>query len=163
MPQPRIHRLLKQCQRTKINKAMLSALKCLWISKGRKSETAMAHKNRMDKYLANTTSQNKSCLMRQLKSRQEKDAISVSPKQDFMPQPIIHRPLKQCQRTKTNKAMLSAFNGLWISMGKKSETTMAHKSRMNKYIADTTSRKKTCLLRQLISRKEKDIISAGPK
>ena len=80
MSQPTIHRLLKQCQRTKINKAMLSPLKCLSISHGRKSETIMAHKNRIDKYLADTTGQNKSYLLLRLKSWQEKDAISAGPK-----------------------------------------------------------------------------------
>ena len=40
----------------------------------------MAHKNRMDKYLADTTGQNKSYLLRRLKSKQEKDAILAGPK-----------------------------------------------------------------------------------
>ena len=40
----------------------------------------MANKNRMYKYLADITSQNKSCFLRPLKSRQEKDAISAGPK-----------------------------------------------------------------------------------
>ena len=40
----------------------------------------MAHKNRMYKYLADTTSQNKSCLLRRRKSGQEKDAISAGSK-----------------------------------------------------------------------------------
>ena len=79
MPKLRIQRLLKECQRTKINKAILSALKCLRTSEGRKSENTMVHKNRMYKYLADTTSQYKSCLLRRLKSRQEKDAIPAGP------------------------------------------------------------------------------------
>ena len=37
----------------------------------------MAHKNRMYQYLADTTSQNKSGLLRRLKLRQEKDLISA--------------------------------------------------------------------------------------
>ena len=45
----------------------------------------MAYKNRMYKYLADTTSQNKSCFLRPLKSSQEKDAISTGPISDFMP------------------------------------------------------------------------------
>ena len=48
--------------------------------KGRKSETTMAHKNKMQKYSVDTTSQNKSCLLRRLKSRLVKDEISVGPK-----------------------------------------------------------------------------------
>ena len=98
----------------------------------------MAHKNKMYKYLADTTSQNISCLLRRLKSQQEKDGISAGPKYDFMPQPTIHRLLKQCQRTKINKAMVSPLKYLWISNGRKSENTMAHQNRMYKYIADTT-------------------------
>ena len=72
----------------------------------------MVHKNRMYKYLADTTSQNKSCLLRRLKPWQEKDAISGGPKLDFMPQPTIHRLLNQCERTKANKAMISALKCL---------------------------------------------------
>ena len=37
----------------------------------------MPHKNRMYEYLANTARKNKSCLLRRLKSRQEKYAISA--------------------------------------------------------------------------------------
>ena len=62
----------------------------------------------MHKYLADTTSQNKSYLLRRLKSRQEKDAILAGPKSDDMPKFTIHRLLKQCQRTKINKTMLSS-------------------------------------------------------
>ena len=40
----------------------------------------MDHKNRIYKYLADTTSQNMSCLLRRLKSRKEKDAISAGRK-----------------------------------------------------------------------------------
>ena len=53
--------------------------KSLRISKGRKSETTMAHKNKMQKYPVDATSQNKSCLLRRFKSRLEKD-ISAGPK-----------------------------------------------------------------------------------
>ena len=66
----------------------------------------------MYKYLADTTSQNKSWLLRRLKYRQEKDPISTGPKKDFMPQPTNHRLLKQWQRPKINKAMLSALQCL---------------------------------------------------
>ena len=40
----------------------------------------MAHKNEMQKYPIDTTSQNESCLLCQLKSRPEKDTISAGPK-----------------------------------------------------------------------------------
>ena len=53
---------------------------CLIISKGRKSETTMAHKNKIQKYPVNTTSQNESCLLYWLKSLLEKEAISAGPK-----------------------------------------------------------------------------------
>ena len=53
--------------------------KSLRIFKGRKSETTMAHKNKMQKYPVDPTSQNKSCLLRRFKSRLEKD-ISAGPK-----------------------------------------------------------------------------------
>ena len=53
----------------------------------------MAHKNKMWKYPLDATSQNKSCLLRQLKSRLEKDAISAGLKSNFLPQPTtIHPP-----------------------------------------------------------------------
>ena len=39
----------------------------------------MAHKNKMQKYPVDATSQNKSCLLRRFKSRLEKD-ISAGPK-----------------------------------------------------------------------------------
>ena len=43
-----------------------------------------------------------------------KNAISAGPIQDFCntPPPITDQQLKQCQRTKTNKIMLSAFHSL---------------------------------------------------
>ena len=163
MPQPTIHRLFKQSQRKKIKKAILCALKCLWISKARKTEITMDHKNRMYKHLADTASQNKSCFLLRFKSSQEKDAISAGRKQDFMPQPTMHRLWKQWEKTKINKAMLSALKCLWISKGSKSETTMAHRNRMYKYLADTTSQNISCLLRRLKHRQEKDAISAGFK
>ena len=40
----------------------------------------MAHKNKMQKYPVDTTSQNESCLLRGLKSRLKKDAILADPK-----------------------------------------------------------------------------------
>ena len=46
----------------------------------------------MQKYPVDTTSQNESCLLRQLKSRLEKDAISARPKQDLLPQSTTPHP-----------------------------------------------------------------------
>ena len=46
----------------------------------KKSETAMAHKNKTWKYSVDTTSQTVSCLLLQLKSPLEKDTISAGPK-----------------------------------------------------------------------------------
>ena len=40
----------------------------------------MAHKNQMQKYPLNKTSENESCLLRRLKSRLVKDKISAGPK-----------------------------------------------------------------------------------
>ena len=40
----------------------------------------MAHKNKMSKYLVDTTSQNESCSLRRFISRLEKDEISADPK-----------------------------------------------------------------------------------
>ena len=54
--------------------------KFLKFSKERKSGLAMAHKYKMQKYPVDTTCQNVSCLLLQLKSRLEKDAISAGPK-----------------------------------------------------------------------------------
>ena len=50
---------------------------------------------------------------------------------------------------------------LSIFEGRKSETTMAHKSEMYKYPVGITSQNEVCLLRRLKSRLEKDEISAG--
>ena len=47
---------------------------------GKKSETAMAHKNKIQKYPLDTTSQNELCLLRQLKLQLKKDAVSAGPK-----------------------------------------------------------------------------------
>ena len=44
---------------------------------------------------------------------------------------------------------------------KKSETTVAHKNKMQKYPVDATNQNELCLLRQLKSQLEKDTISAG--
>ena len=72
-----------------INSAWLLAVKVvrdkggpnfLYISKGRKSETAMADKNKTYKYPVDMTCQNMSCLLLQLKSRLGKVAISATPK-----------------------------------------------------------------------------------
>ena len=52
----------------------------LKISKGRKSETAMTHKDETQKYLVDTTCQNVSCLLFCLKSRRKRDAISANSK-----------------------------------------------------------------------------------
>ena len=54
--------------------------KFLYISKGQKSEIAMAHKNETQWYLADTTCQNVSWLLLLLKSQLEKDAIFAGPK-----------------------------------------------------------------------------------
>ena len=54
--------------------------KFLQISKGQKSATVMAHKNKTYKYLVDTTRQNVSCLLLRLNSWLEKDAILASPK-----------------------------------------------------------------------------------
>ena len=76
---------------------------------GGKSETTMAHKNKIKKYPVDTTSQNKSCLLRRLKSRLEKDEISAGPQKTFYPnpQPFTHQQIMQRQRIKINKTMLS--------------------------------------------------------
>ena len=81
--------------------------KCLWISKGRKSET-MAHKNKVEIF----SRHNKPewiILLRRLKSSLEKDALSAGLNMTFYPKPppLTHRRLKQYQRTKINKTMLS--------------------------------------------------------
>ena len=81
--------------------------KCLWISKGRKSET-MAHKNNVEIF----SRHNKPewiILLRRLKSSLEKDALSAGLNMTFYPKPppLTHRRLKQYQRTKINKTMLS--------------------------------------------------------
>ena len=54
--------------------------KFLQMPKGQKSEIAMVHKNKTQKYPVDTTGQNSSCLLLWLKSRLEKDAISADPK-----------------------------------------------------------------------------------
>ena len=45
-----------------------------------KSNTTMAHENKMSKYPVDTTSQNEWCLLCLLKFRLETDAISAGPK-----------------------------------------------------------------------------------
>ena len=54
--------------------------KFLQMPKGQKSEIAMVHKNKTQKYPVDTTGQNASCLLLWLKFRLEKDAISADPK-----------------------------------------------------------------------------------
>ena len=70
----------------------------------------MTHKNKTQKYPVDTTSQNESCLLRQLKFRLEKDTISGGPKQDFLPLSTTPHPptIKATPKKKSNKAMLSA-------------------------------------------------------
>ena len=47
----------------------------------------------MQEYPGDTTSRNESCLLRRLKSRLEKDAISAGPKEDYLPKATNpHRP-----------------------------------------------------------------------
>ena len=52
----------------------------LLINKGQKSETAMTHKNKKQKYPVDKTCQNASCLLLRLKSRLEKHAILAGPR-----------------------------------------------------------------------------------
>ena len=52
----------------------------LQISKGQKAKTAMAHKNKTQKYPVDTTYNNVTCLLLWLKPRLEKDVISAGPK-----------------------------------------------------------------------------------
>ena len=50
------------------------------------------------------TCQNMSCLLLQLKSRQEKDVISGGPKKEFLPQPnTSHTTIKAPPNNKTQK------------------------------------------------------------
>ena len=49
-------------------------------SKRQKAETAMAHKNKTQKYPVDTSCKNVSCLLLRLKSRLEKEVISAGPK-----------------------------------------------------------------------------------
>ena len=66
---------------------------------------------KMQKYPVDKTSQNKSCLLRLLKSRLVKDEISAGPEKTFCPnpKPLTHQHLKQRQKkTKIHKTMLSA-------------------------------------------------------
>ena len=65
----------------------------------------MVHKNNTWKYSVDSTCQNVSYFLLQLKSWLEKDAISAGP---ISPPSITHLQLKYRQRTKTNKAMVSA-------------------------------------------------------
>ena len=68
----------------------------LKISKEWKSETEMTRENKMKKSIDNIC-QNVSCLLLQLKSWLEKDAISAGPKKAFCPAPP---PLIQQQMVK---------------------------------------------------------------
>ena len=79
-----------------INSAWLLAVKVvrdkggpnfLYISKGRKSETAMADKNKTYKYPVDMTCQNMSCLLLRLKSRLGKVRFQLPLNKTFFPTP----------------------------------------------------------------------------
>ena len=84
--------------------------KCLWISKGRKSETTMAHKIKCRNIQSIQQARTNHAYCVGLNPVWKKMRFQLVLNKTFCnnPQPLTHRQAEQRQRTKINKTMLSA-------------------------------------------------------
>ena len=83
--------------------------KFLSISKRRKSETAMAHKKRRNiQSIQHARMHHVYCFSLNPSRKKMRFQLALNKTFCSTSQPLIHRQLKHCQRTKINKTMLSA-------------------------------------------------------